>query len=1159
LGSCLAIPLSKPVDRANLIALGAIDFRVEDNILYLTMPWADPWSWRLLLRQLEQPSRTPDYRDFAARRDGWLDKGLLDEQRAYWERKLAGVPERPPSARIEKFPFPAPPGDYQAHLTAFIALLAGYTGETDICVGVAAANRHRPDSVEVIGPLANVLGIRVDAAAHDLAREVAGTLLEAMRNQDLPQSRTFAAMFLPESVEGATWLTPRSSADLTLTPEGFEYNPERFTRETVARMAEHFQNLVTTGEMPGAAEREQLALWNRTGTPYREVPVHELIRASDAVAVAFEDRTLTYRELLRRAEGMAGRLQKAGVGPEAIVGVLLERSEDLPVSIVAIWKAGGAYLPLDPAFPPERLEFMMRDSGARVLITQRSLARLVSAEQTILVEDGERAELATSGVTIENLACILYTSGSTGQPKGAAIGHRNLINLIEAVLAETGFGPTDVLLAIATIAFDAAAMELFAPLVAGGRVEIASRDVARDSRSLARLIDKCQPAMMFATPATWRTLVEAGWQGNPKLRVLCGGELFKLDLMTALLGRSRAVWHVYGPTETTVFSTMYRVYGGVDGDRIPIGRPIANTYVSVRDARGGRLPIGISGELWIGGDGVSRGYLNRPELNAQKFSSDGEFRTGDRVRFRADGNIEFLGRLDTMTKVRGNRVEAGEVEAALLSYPGVRAAAVLADSESIAAYLVGDAPVDKVRAHMAGLLPEFMVPSKFLYLEAMPLTSTGKIDRLALADRKAVRQSSDEKPFVAPRTPVEKAVASIFAEVLELDRVAADDDFFHSGGHSLLATQVLARIWEMWKIELPARVLFESPTVARLAARISDVQTPRRETAIRVRPANPPLSFAQQRLWFLDHLYESDRALYNIPVVVRLAGRFDIETFQAALNEVVRRHESLRTNFGNVGGEPVQTIAPALTIEVEMMDRERALAETGRPFDLARDPLIRACVAQTGADEYELAVAIHHIVADGWSFGVLFREINALMHGRELAPLPMQYADFALQERETLTEAALGPRVEYWRKQLAGAPAVLELPADRPRHALQTFRGKRLAFTLPGTLADAVNSFCAKERATPFMVLLAAFQVLLRRYSGETDISVGTPIANRTRVETEGLIGFFVNTLVLRTKAAAGTNFRELLAAVRDTALDAFAHQDVPFQKLVEALQPDRA
>ncbi len=1122
----IAIPLPEAVDAATLPVVEGLELRVRDRTIYLTSQWLDIRSFQLVIEQIGRTSDAANFHEFSARRQNWLASGWLEDQREFRARELADLPPFEPGTRIESVALSLPAADYAELLTAFVRVLAAYSGESEVVVGLSAPNRHRPGSARVIGPVANIVGIRVNCAVADIGEEVRRSLLRALRHQDLPQKSLCSAMFLPETIPGAVWLTPRSNADLTLTIDGFEFNPEVYPPEVVTLMAEHLVHLVATGEMLTDAERRQLAEWNQTALPYRQLPVSELITVT--TSLRFE-----------------------AIEPGSIVGVLLDSSDELPRAILGIWRAGAAYLPLDPSFPPERLQFMLRDSGASALVTQRSFEGRLQAERVFCIEDAVSSDAPVSNASLEGVAAVLYTSGSTGEPKGACITHRNLTNLIQAMIAETGFTSVDTLLAITTISFDAAAMELFLPLVAGGRVVIASRDDAKDSRRLATLIDQHRPSLMFATPATWRSLVQTGWKGSPGLKVLSGGEVLTPELADALLGRCAAVWNGYGPTETTVFSSMYRVQSGEDR-QIPIGRAIANTQFHVLDPQGRAVPPGLPGELWIAGDGVSRGYLNRPELTAEKFSSAGWFRTGDRVRFLPDGNLEFLGRLDGQAKVRGNRVEAGEVEAALLDFPGVHAAAVVLESDNLTAYLVSDSAPEPLRIHVAGRLPDFMVPSRFVYLETMPLTGTGKIDRLALGKQTPVAAPVAEKEFVPASTPVEKVLTSIFAEVLQTEAVAADDDFFHLGGHSLLVTAVLSRVTEMWEIELPSRALFDSPTAAALARLIEGAEARKPAPAPAARPERLPLSFAQERLWFLDCLYEADRALYNIPAVLRLGGRFDVAAFKRALNEVIRRHEALRTNFLSIDGQAVQVVSPELTIDVPLVDRASAHAEGARPFDLAHDPLIRACATRIGPGDYELVLVLHHIIADGWSVGVLFREVNAILRGQALPPLPIQYADFTLRER--LPEVRLG----YWLKQLAGADAVLELPTDRPRSALQTFSGARFEFTLPASVSDGIKELSRKEHATLFMTLLAAFQVLLHRYTGETDICVGSPVANRTRVETEGLIGFFVNTLVLRAQVTAGLGFRELLGSVRDTALDAFAHQDVPFQRIVEELQPER-
>ena len=1057
----LAITLLDPIDPASLKFPRGVEFRLEGNILYIKAHWSDIWSWHRLL------DGTP-FETFESRQHCWVNRGWLDSQKAYWDCKLAGLPLFQPVAKIETFPFRSELTDYNAKLTAFFHALSA---SPDICIGISAPNRIRIDSESVLGPVSHIVGIRVDASAANLSGLVRQAVLEALQNQDLPQSRLFPAMFLPETVEGVTWLAPRCPADLTWTSDGLEYNPERYTRQEVAHLA------------------AQLA-------PNRHVAA--------------------------RVHAIAAHLQPAGVGAKTVVALLLERSGDLPAAILAVWQLGGVVLALDPSYPEERLSFMLQDSDAALVLTDRDLAALPESPQSI-----DQPALYDP----DSLAYIIYTSGSSGQPKGVDITHRGLDNLLDTILAETAIGPGDVFVAVTTVAFDIAFMELLLPLRAGASLVIASRETAADGKLLARLLEECGATILFGTPATWRMLIEAGWRGRPDMKILCGGETMTRRLADDLLARGAAVWNLYGPTETTICSTIARVEPGLDP--VPIGSPIANTSVNI-----------VDGELLISGHGVARGYRNRPELTAEKFTATGEFRTGDRVRIREDGNLEYLGRLDNQAKIRGNRIEVEEVEAALQKHPGVVMAAVRAADDVLTAYLVGDASPDLLRESLARTLPAFMVPSRFVFLNAMPLTPNGKLDRRALAAAEPADPANDFDP---PRTSVEKSVAAIFAEVLHLPCVGRDDDFFHIGGHSLAANQVLSRVWEMWKIELPLRALFDAPTVEALARRIEVLQTPVIVPPTAPRRATALLSFAQQRLWFLDRLYEDDRALYNIPVVIRLSGAFDRVAFTRALNQVVRRHDSLRTNFTDV-----QVIAAERHIEVPFLNPQEAHGEMYRPFDLERDPLLRAAVVELGPGEYELIVVMHHIISDGWSVGILFREINSFYRGESLPPLTLQYADFA--ERERSTE----PRLDYWRKQLAHAPGFLELPTDRARPARQTFAGGRVTFEFPAGLSSALKAFSRRGNATLFMTLLAGFEALLYRYTGETDLCIGTPVANRNRVELEGLIGFFVNTLVLRSTVTGQMSFGDLLATVRETALDAFAHQDVPFQKLVEALQPER-
>ncbi|HEX2187720.1 MAG TPA: amino acid adenylation domain-containing protein, partial [Longimicrobiaceae bacterium] len=850
--------------------------------------------------------------------------------------------------------------------------------------------------------------------------------------------------------------------------------------------------------LPEAERRQVVEEWNRTETAHPAGrSVHQLFEAQaertpDALAVVFEDASLTYRELDRRADRLARHLLRLGVGPEVRVGLCLERGLELVVSTLGVLKSGGAYVPIDPTHPAERIAYVLEDSGVAVLLTQEGLRDALPVREGVAVVAVDReweepaAEPAVpppSAGGVDHLAYVIYTSGSTGRPKGVQVEHRSLAAFLDAMRREPGISADDVLLAVTTLAFDIAGLELFLPLVAGARVVLAARETAIDPRLLAQALDEAGATVMQATPATWRMLLDAGWEGRPGLRALCGGEALGPALAERLLPRVGALWNLYGPTETTVWSTARRVERAAGAP--PIGRPIAGTRVYVLDARGAPVPPGVPGELRIGGAGVARGYQGRPELTAERFLPDAyapepgarTYRTGDRVRWLASGELEYLGRIDQQVKVRGFRIEPGEVEARLLEHPGVRQTVVVAREDAsgewrLVAYVVGEAEADGMREHLRRSLPEYMVPGAFVALDRLPLTPNGKLDRGALP---APEYAAEER-YVAPRTPVEEVLAGVWADVLRLERVGAHDSFFELGGHSLLAMRVVSRVQEVFGVELPLRALFEAPSVAALAGRVEEL---RRAELPALPPVVPtgrggalPLSFAQERLWFL-HRLDPESVFYNVPAALRLRGALDAPALERALGEIVRRHEALRTVFPERDGAPVQVIAPfggfALPVEDlssrgeaerEAEVRLRAREDAARPFDLSAGPLFRLRLLRLGEEEHVLLACMHHVVSDEWSMGVLFRELSALyaayLEGGEppLPELPVQYADYAVWQREQLRGEALGQQVAYWRERLAGAPALLELPTDRPRPAVQTYRGAHERVELPRELLE---------------------------------------------------------------------------------------------------------
>ncbi|HEV2757814.1 MAG TPA: amino acid adenylation domain-containing protein, partial [Actinomycetota bacterium] len=986
-----------------------------------------------------------------------------------------------------------------------------------------------------------------------------------------------------------------------------EYDRGRFEPDTVARMATHLANLLdaiasdperplSELEVLSPTERHHVVveLNDAAGFPTDRC-VHELFEARveespDAVALTFGDHELTYSELNAAANRLAHHLLERGVRPEVPVAICLERGPDLIVALLAVLKSGGVYVPLDPDYPSERLAFMLRDSGAAVVLTDSGLDEDAAA---IARRPDHNPRVA---VTAGGGAYVIYTSGSTGTPKGVVVEHGSLAGHCLALADHYALTPADRMLVFGTFSFDASLEHTLAPLARGASIVVRDGDVW-DPATLADKVARFGITLFDLPTAYWHQAaadheVVERLCASPLRIAAAGGEAMTASRARRWIevggGRLRLL-NTYGPTETTITSTSYEVTGAVDGDTVPIGRPLGNTALYVLDAYGNVVPKGVPGELYIGGAGVARGYVNRPALTAERFVPDpfsGHpgarlYRTGDRAGYLPDGNVEFLGRVDHQVKIRGFRIEPGEIEAYLLAHEAVRDAVVVARSDGgdkrLVAYVVGDVgTATELRAHVAKTLPEYMVPAHFLVLDELPLTPAGKLDRAALP-------APDGRPelgvaYAAPRTPEEEVLAEIWCEVLGLERVGIHDDFFQLGGHSLIATQVVSRVRDALSVELPLRALFESPTVAGLAAHVMHGE------ARELPPIEPvprdgelPLSFAQHRLWFLDQLVP-DSPEYNVPHALRVRGTLDVDVLARALSGVVARHETLRTTFGTVDGEAVQVIhAPeeiALEVtELDHLDRanrvpeaERiAAAEAARPFDLERGPLLRARVLRLDADDHVLLLNMHHIVSDGWSTAVFTRELSALYDAHRagqparLPDLPLQYADYAAWQRRWLARDVLERQLGYWRERLAGVAPVLDLPTDRPRPAVRSGRGATVSFDVPaGTLA-ALRALGRSHNATLFMTLTAAFQTLLSRYSGSDDIAIGTPIAGRTRAEIEDLIGFFVNTLVLRTDLSGDPTFGELVDRVRDVALGAYAHQDVPFEKLVEELHPQRS
>ncbi|WP_438332860.1 non-ribosomal peptide synthase/polyketide synthase [Burkholderia pseudomallei] len=919
-------------------------------------------------------------------------------------------------------------------------------------------------------------------------------------------------------------------------------------------------------------------------------------RTPEAIAVACGAHALSYAALNRRANRLAHYLRAHGAGPERVVALALERSVDMMVGLLGILKSGSAYLPLDPAYPAERLAYIVDDARPALLLTEAALRddwRDAGVPVVLLDADGPAIDACPDhnpddagrdARTLSSLAYVIYTSGSTGRPKGVMIEHRNLANLLGAMGEQPGIGAHDVLLAVTSLSFDIAALELFLPLLHGARAVIAARDDAADPARLAHLIESSGASLMQATPSTWRMLAQHGWPRSARpLTLLCGGEALPPALAERLLAHVPAIWNLYGPTETTVWSTVRRVTTPV----VDIGGPIANTQVYVLDERLRPAPIGVAGELYIGGAGVARGYLNRPELTRERFVDDpfrrgGRlYRTGDLARRRADGNLEYLGRNDFQVKIRGFRIELGEIEAQLAKAHGVQGVALAARDtptadKRLVAYYVGDASAAALREHAAARLPAYMVPAAYVRLAAWPLTPNGKLDRAALPapDDEAYARAEYE----APRGEHECKLAAIWRAVLQVERIGRHDDFFELGGHSLLAVRAVTAMRDAFGSDTSLRDLFARPVLkdlaehASTAARARDAAIPK---AARGEPA--PMSFAQQRLWFLARMGGLGDA-YHMPIAVRLRGALDVDALQRALSRIVSRHDALRTTFALEGEQPVQRVhaddGAGLRLRIDDLRgcadagarRARILAgQASEPFDLARGPLVRGALVREADDVHTLCVTIHHIVSDGWSIDVFCRELSELYRafagGRPdpLPPLPVQYADYAAWQQRGIGGAALHAQAEYWRDALAGAPTLLELPTDRPRPPQPDYAGATVGLALDAPLTAGLRALARRHGATLFMTVFAAWSVLLSRLSRQTDVVIGTPSANRGHAQIEGLIGFFVNTIALRVDLDGAPTVAELLARVKARTLAAQQHQDIPFEHVVERVQPARS
>jgi len=1002
------------------------------------------------------------------------------------------------------------------------------------------------------------------------------------------------------------------------TPDGYdavwEYNGDLFRPETIDRIHAHLVSLLGAAldspdtpiaelpMVPDDERRELLTLANGVEVDYPHAALHELVEARartnpGATAAACEGEQLSYAELNARANQLARHLQSLGVGRDSIVAISLDRSLDLVVGALGILKAGGAYMPLDPGLPEERLGFMLADSKADVVVTHDSLVgRLQPFAGRVIRLDADRETIAACdtsdlGVAVapDDLAYVIYTSGSTGRPKGVLNTHRGIVNRLLSMQDTYAIGPSDRLLQKTQIGFDVSARELFWPLIHGARIVVATPGEHGNPAYLADVIEREQITTLHFVPSMLQLFLE---EADParcgSVRcILSGGEPLAVDLVRRFFDRFPCELHnLYGPSEAAVSVTSWKCEPDYEGAIAPIGRPVANTQVYVLDARLEPVPVGVWGELCVGGAQVARGYLDRAELTAERFV-DNPFTpgrlylTGDLCRWTAEGVIEFRGRLDDQVKVRGFRVEPGEIEAILREHEAVAECAVVAVESAVghelAAYVVfkDSANQPALPGFLGAKLPDYMVPSSFTVLDDLPRLPNSKLDRAALPDPE---RSTGREEYVAPETDAEREIARIFAEVLGVERVGRNDNFFTFGGHSLLAARLVGRVSRHFEMDVPLRAFLQKPTVAGLASAFdTEPAEPEPELPPLVSRANVrECSFAQERFWFIEQVMGSTAA-YNIPAGLRLHGDLDIPVLERALAETVRRHDILRTHLAVEDGRPIQVAEPSGPFSLEIVDlsdvptdeRERAAQlrvdeQTQAEFELTRGPLFRASLIRLDPRDHILNLVFHHVVFDGWSKLLLHKELGALYTAfirGESSPLPkleVQYTDFAEWQRSWLQGDLLDRELSHWKQSLDGMPDALELPTDRARPPVSSMRGAWVRTSIPTRIADDLKTLARDEGATFYMALLAAFDILLQRYSGQDDIVLGMPVDARDRPELDDVIGVFVDTVVLRVDVSGRVTFRELLERVRTRMVDALAHQRLPFEQLVRAIEPDR-
>ncbi|RIU88209.1 non-ribosomal peptide synthetase, partial [Oceanobacillus picturae] len=1126
---------------------------------------------------------------------------------------------------------------YMGLMAGFSILLSRYSGQEDIVIGSPIAGRRHAQLEKIAGVFINTLAIRTkpegEKSVKAFLAEVKQTLLGAYENQEFPyeelvegldverdlsRNPLFDVMLVLQNMEIIDIKLPEvnikeckvddenSQFDISLImaeDQGklrceIEYRSKLYSKSSMKQMIAHYTRIleqignnlnesIKNMEILNGEEKDLiLKQFNDTKVEYDKNKTvidffeEQVLKNPDAIAVVHGDEKLTYGQLNDRANRVAQQLRKAGVEAESIVAIISEADSNFIVSVIGVLKSGGAYLPILPEYPMRRIQYMLEDSGASIILNQSGVdlegcpevIDLYEEDYVVTNRDIDNINFSKT----DNLAYVIYTSGSTGQPKGVLVEHKSLNNIVSYFIHDCGFGKMKEQMLFAQIVFDVSVLHVFTPLYNGNTLHLMTDILRTDYNEMYKYVKKNNIGFIDLVPAQMEVMLEHLDKDCSNIRFILGGEAFPVSLHQKIISRinPEGIYNAYGPTETTVTSLLYKCRESEKGKVIPVGKPVRNYRVYILDKYNKIQPIGVPGELCISGDGLARGYLNQDKLTVEKFVENpyepGEkmYRTGDLTRWLVDGSIEFLGRIDHQVKIRGYRIELEEIENVIVKQPGVKEAVVLvreqpAGEKFLCGYIVKEANVSiyAIKEGIGDELPEYMVPSVMVEIDEIPLTENGKIDRKALLDIEVLL--SKETEYEAPRNDIEAKLVSMWEDILEIDRVGIHDNFFELGGHSLKATVLSGRIQKELEINVGVRDIFEKPTIIGLAEHIMKGQNTQYELLKPLEKSESyPVSSAQRRMYVVQ-MMDSTSTAYNMPMALELTGNVDRVRIEKAIEALINKHEALRTSFHMEGEEIVQRIhekgeLKLQYIEVEGEEKaEEIMKGWMKPFELDKCPIMRGGIIKAG-NKYLLMLDMHHIVSDAVTMNILAEDFVKAFEGEELSKEAVQYKEYAQWEKEQKENGVWEKQKEYWKDVFKGEIPVLELPMDGIRGQLGEREVERLQFEIEEKTVNSLKEAVKSVGGTLYMGLMAGLSILLSRYSGQKDLVIGSPIAGRRHAQLEKIAGVFINTLAIRTKPEGEKSVKNFLAEVKQTLLDAYENQEFPYEELVEELNVER-